>query len=221
MRATDELRRMLDERGVHWWTGEDERKTLWESSGLTWEYFNNENGDAWLGFLSACEQDIAPEQAIAATLGGGCDGGVHFTRNGTVTVIENAADGFIVWLMGETYFKQGKRAEFCEHYDTIEQAIAATMGEPPYDELLRCLANDWNISASWDGLRKFWNIELTEDGARKRDAAWAERTCRDVSENPLRFECSACGGLSLDIAPRYCPACGAEVKLHHGERRAD
>ena len=69
MSATDELRRMLDERGVHWWTGEDERKTLWESSGLTWEYFNNENGDAWLGFLSACEQDIAPEQAIAATLG--------------------------------------------------------------------------------------------------------------------------------------------------------
>ena len=36
--------------------------------------------------------------------------------------------------------------------------------EPPYDELLRCLENDWHISASWDGLRKFWNIELTEEG---------------------------------------------------------
>lgn len=71
MSATDELRRLLDERGVHWWEGEDERKTLWESNGLTWEYFNNENDDAWLGFLGACEQDITPEQAIAATLGGG------------------------------------------------------------------------------------------------------------------------------------------------------
>lgn len=69
MTATDELRRLLDERGVRWWAGEDERKTLWESNGLTWEYFNNENDDAWLGFLGACEQDIAPEQAIAATLG--------------------------------------------------------------------------------------------------------------------------------------------------------
>lgn len=71
MSSTDELRRMLDERGVHWWAGEDERKTLWESNGLTWEYFNDENSDAWLGFLGACEQDITPEQAIAATLGSG------------------------------------------------------------------------------------------------------------------------------------------------------
>ena len=71
MSATDELRRLLDDRGVDWWEGDDERKTLWESNGLTWEYFNDENGDAWLGFLGACEQDITPEQAIAATLGGG------------------------------------------------------------------------------------------------------------------------------------------------------
>jgi len=71
MSATDELRAMLDERGVHWWAGEDERRTLWESNGLTWEYFNDDNGDAWLGFLGACEQDVTPEQAIAATLGAG------------------------------------------------------------------------------------------------------------------------------------------------------
>ena len=69
MSITDELRCMLDERGIKWWEGDDERKTLWESNGLTWEYFNDENGDAWLGFLGACEQDITPEQAIAATLG--------------------------------------------------------------------------------------------------------------------------------------------------------
>lgn len=38
-----------------------------------------------------------------------------------------------------------------------------------------------------------------------------ERTCRDVSENPLRFECSECGGVSLEIAPRFCPLCGRKV----------
>lgn len=68
MTAAEELRRLLDERGTHWWAGEDEQETLWESNGLTWEYSNNENGDAWLGFLGACEQDITPEQAVAATL---------------------------------------------------------------------------------------------------------------------------------------------------------
>lgn len=67
--STAILQRLLDERGVKWWEGDDERKTLWESNGLTWEYFNDDNGDAWLGFLGACEQDITPEQAIAATLG--------------------------------------------------------------------------------------------------------------------------------------------------------
>lgn len=56
--------------------------------------------------------------------------------------------------------------------DDFEQAIAATLvsDEPTYDELLRCLENDWNIRASWDGLRKFWCIELTDEGVRMRDA---------------------------------------------------
>lgn len=68
-RTTELLHKLLDERGVKWWEGEDERKTHWVANGLTWEYFNNENGDAWLGFLEVCESDVSPEQAIAATLG--------------------------------------------------------------------------------------------------------------------------------------------------------
>lgn len=62
---------------------------------------------------------------------------------------------------------------------TPEQAIVATLGsdKPPYDELLRCLENDWHISASWDGLRKFWCVELTEEGVRMRDAH-DEALCR-------------------------------------------
>ena len=71
MTETERLRALLDERGVKWWEGCDERKTLWESGGLTWEYFNNENGDAWIGFLGACEQDVSPDQAVEATLGRG------------------------------------------------------------------------------------------------------------------------------------------------------
>lgn len=65
---------------------------------------------------------------------------------------------------------------------TPDQAIAATLGsdEQPYDELLRCLENDWHIRASWDGLRKFWCIELTDEGVRMRDAAHGTLTADQV-----------------------------------------
>ena len=36
-------------------------------------------------------------------------------------------------------------------------------------------------------------------------------TCHDTNESPLRFVCSECGGVTSEIAPRYCPACGREV----------
>lgn len=43
----------------------------------------------------------------------------------------------------------------------------------------------------------------------------AERTCHNVWDveltGRLRFECSDCGGVSLEIAPAYCPVCGAKV----------
>lgn len=47
-------------------------------------------------------------------------------------------------------------------------------------ELLRCLENDWHIHASWDGLRKFWCIELTEEGVKLRDAAHGTLTAEQV-----------------------------------------
>lgn len=55
---------------------------------------------------------------------------------------------------------------------------------------------------------------MTPDGA-EREAAerWnrrAERTCRNVSEEPDMFQCSACG-FSCDFALSYCGGCGAKV----------
>ena len=105
--------------------------------------------------------------------------------------------GFIRHQSNRAYIDGGQARWLTEIADEIdakhEQAIAATLGndgversndgvaelqvenaklgsEPPYDELLRCLENDWHIHASWDGLRKFWCIELTEEGVRMRDA---------------------------------------------------
>lgn len=52
---------------------------------------------------------------------------------------------------------------------------------PPIDGLIDALRDGWNIEASWDGLRKFWCVGLTEEGVRKRDE-------RDRVERDLRDE---------------------------------
>ena len=66
---------------------------------------------------------------------------------------------------------------------TPEQAIAATLGN--------------------DG------VERTNDGIAERG------TCHDVWDTELtgrlRFQCSECGGVSLEITPHFCPCCGRKV----------
>ncbi len=65
--ATDELRRLLDERGVRWW--EEDGHTLWYGQSI------NHAASAFSSFMFG-ENDkvhlsamVTPEQAIAATLG--------------------------------------------------------------------------------------------------------------------------------------------------------
>lgn len=41
--------------------------------------------------------------------------------------------------------------------------------KPDYDKLITVLRNDYDIDVSWDGLRGFWNICLTDEGVRRRD----------------------------------------------------
>lgn len=67
MTATDELRRMLDERGVEWHDTSDEnvRHTTWD---YTHCWFN-EFADGWTAWGEA--RAGTPEQAIEATLGRG------------------------------------------------------------------------------------------------------------------------------------------------------
>lgn len=61
---------------------------------------------------------------------------------------------------------------------------------------------------------------MTNDYLTRAEAveAWntrAERTCHNIWNveltGRLRFQCSECGAVSLEITPRYCPSCGAKV----------
>lgn len=114
---------------------------------------------------------------------------------------------------------------------TPEQAVEATLGEtptpppptppkqPPYDELIESLRRDWDIEASWDGLRRFWYVGLTDEGVRKRDEREATLG-RGTTTRHGRFRtkygrsvpcCECCGYGIGDERWHYCPSCGAEV----------
>ena len=69
MTATDDLRRLLDERGVEWeeHDGAIERRTVYMTPN-GWCYVSTAN-DKWLSYVEY--HDMTPEQAIDATLGRG------------------------------------------------------------------------------------------------------------------------------------------------------
>ena len=85
MTATEELRRMLDERGVEYDTrdGKAIKNTYWNDvEKRRWGYTSDESGvikERQL-FLVCGRMDLTPAQAITATLGAGT---CHITDNGT------------------------------------------------------------------------------------------------------------------------------------------
>lgn len=70
MSATDELRRLLDERGVEYKVsvenGTGFEHVTWHPNKLSQWTWNEEFGAGW---LAGWQQGVTPEQAIAATLG--------------------------------------------------------------------------------------------------------------------------------------------------------
>ena len=222
MTATDELRRLLDERGVE---HEDMHTELasdisgWDSTwwrgiaGMEFQAVGDETyGREGCVYINGIY--LTPEQAIAATLG-----------TPISADLRTALDFMRIWITDDAHLGESaisyefEKAEGLRKLDAIEQAIAATLGngEPPYDELLRCLENGWHIRASWDGLRRFWNIELTEEGVRLRDDelnARAERTCEGTrwhelfgtperAARTLHELCGGCCGLPEQVRGDY------------------
>ena len=76
MSTTDELRRLLDERGVKWYETVNHVNcvfTWWDSPtfGEVHAMDNEDDMTLFMACLNNC--DFTPEQAIAATLGGECE----------------------------------------------------------------------------------------------------------------------------------------------------
>ena len=62
--------------------------------------------------------------------------------------------------------------------ENAEWKATATRLRERLEKLTAILRNDCDIDASWDGLRKFWSVGLTEQGVLMRD-----RACKAEAEN--------------------------------------
>lgn len=179
-RTTERLMAMLEERGVSFQT--HYLHVSWCVGSKLYEAVDNLDGTLTVSSLT-------PEQAIAATLGSGT-----LTAEQVREAIERHSLSYgelgryfhdLSWqaIANELNAELGggncaRCAEDMGRYadslcDPLKERIA---------ELLRCLENDWHIHASWDGLRKFWCIELTDEGVRIRDAAHGALTAEQVRE---------------------------------------
>ena len=103
MSATEELRAMLDERGVEWWNASP-RKTKWNSPVLGGPVAVSE----WNGkmVLDTGYVNVTPKQAIAATLGAGTCHEVEDEDTGFICCSECGAihdesyTGYYCWCCG-------------------------------------------------------------------------------------------------------------------------
>lgn len=76
-----------------------------------------------------------------------------------------------------SYWKLVEEVTHLHGYLDKLQAENAKLREQ-MERLVTLLRVDCDIDASWDGLRRFWSIELTESGCMMRD-----RVCKAEAEN--------------------------------------
>lgn len=102
--ATDELRRLLDERGVEWWQSANTLGcvfTRWHSPLFGDEVCAMENGEEGLVLF---DHFVTPEQAIDATLGRGtCQFVAEDADNLAGTAFRCSACGKVEWPRPKRY----------------------------------------------------------------------------------------------------------------------
>ena len=108
MTATEELRRMLDERGVEWWPMHDVEAGYYQDRDTEFVIDGKKyTAHEWGGRLTV--YGLTPEQAIAATLGRG-------TCHMRLVYEEEDADGFI-WPDHYECIVRCKDCKHCREHD--------------------------------------------------------------------------------------------------------
>ena len=162
MTATDELRRLLDERGVK--HEGSERSVRWrDRNGVIMQAFPLTSGELGLEVWSC-----TPEQAIAATLGGGYQD--FWTHDGTLHIELPKLPESISVRLPDKRDREVRSARVWQY----------TLGDADATRERQGVGTCHNT----------WDVELT---------------------GRLRFQCSECKGVSLEITPNFCPCCGRKV----------
>ena len=232
MTATEELRRLLDERGMEW-DADDEamddgslsQVTYWYCNGIEW---SADGRDEYLAFDAA--QLITPEQAIAATLGQAVPGETSDGYHTFNELYHHRAVLFSVIVRDHRELAWKSKAHhdgtmyegmFIVGIETPEGQATYHYDIDPYWDMFDC--KELDRAPEWDG--------HTPDDAIGRIAKLGRWTCHDKG-NIERFICSECG-CRLDLqnddweatmwladgaamVPRYCPNCGRRVEVNDG-----
>lgn len=144
MSATEELRRLLDERGVAWTAPNSclrDEMTSWAAGGFDYEAFEVPEPDGTFLLTAAHQDDLTPEQAIAATLGSDREAELQKALNKAAgnwakadAELRKALDFMRIWISEDAHLGESaiscelEKAEGLRNLDAIESAIAATLG---------------------------------------------------------------------------------------------
>ncbi len=209
MTATDELRRMLDERGVKWCP------SAWDRSTET--YWKTADGNGCLATQGETKLRLSfadyltPEQAIEATLGtevtGETSDGYHTFND----LYHHRAVLFSVIVRDHRELAWKSKAHhdgtmydgmFIVGIETPEGQATYHYDIDPYWDVFDC--KELDRAPKWDG--------HTPDDAIWRIATLGRGTCHDsAGEQMAFFSCSACGATIERKHPRFCFACGRKV----------
>ena len=189
MTPTDEIRRLLDERGVEWTSGDTKvsRNICTDfrpDVGVTISVW--ESGDGKLGIDAHTDYRFTPEQAVEATLGRPYESPVAMHWDGDVLVLTTPRDPSCIHV-------QRSAEQPCKVYADESKVIAATLGP-----LTERAAKDSERDS--DGRGECHNTSYRLDESRFHCSecgfgCWV----KDVADG-------------RDKVPRHCPNCGRRIK---------
>lgn len=203
MPMTEELRRMLDERGVEWAdidTGSRRSLiTLWHGTGgMEWQFYENTKTNWTL--LKSRRDYLTPEQAIDFTLSCGM-----LTADNVRDLIERHSDAY-----------GGNGRDFHNGaYVAIADELNATLGDVP--SLPHWWTYDGTLHVELPKLPDSISVRLPAQRDREVGSARAWQYTRDRGTCKLTMDgtdgCFGCSECLENIPPlaNYCPNCGRKV----------
>ena len=178
MTATEEMRRMLDERGVEWrkaphYSGESQdNETIFEGNGIEW--YANDHLNGRLGLRTA-RYEVTPEQAIDATLGHAYEPPLAAHWDGDTLTLTIPRDPSCIRV-------QRSAEQPCKVYADESKVIAATLGDSDATgarqrdavEVVRCRDCESAIDHC-EGMDVYWCEYLSRYVGADTFCAWASR----------------------------------------------